>query len=226
MGSIDAQQPPPDRQAAAAAATPTPATPLTRDSFSGMWDYNAAESVNAANGRPEQAPQSATQRRGPGAPVRMPPQYPNGGGSFGGIGSGGVGGRSWGGMPRGPSVPALNTFVLRDLARDLLEVPEAYTITVADAAVTFVDDLGREYSFTTDGKKQKHQMGAAVFDARTSWQGLQLRKQISAAENFKMTETYFLSPDGQRLFVIIRVGEQRKDVPVVGVNRVYDRVKS
>jgi hypothetical protein len=38
-----------------------------------------------------------------------------------------------------------------------------------------------------------------------------------------MFETYFLSDDGNRLFVIIRIGEQTKNAPVVGVNRVYDR---
>jgi hypothetical protein len=38
-----------------------------------------------------------------------------------------------------------------------------------------------------------------------------------------MNELYFLSEDGRRLFVIIRVGEQRKDLRPTGVNRVYDR---
>ena len=46
---------------------------------------------------------------------------------------------------------------------------------------------------------------------------------MEAARGFKMFQTAFLSDDGNRLFVIIRVGEQKKDVPVVGVNRVYDR---
>jgi hypothetical protein len=45
-----------------------------------------------------------------------------------------------------------------------------------------------------------------------------------------MHETYFLSEDGKRLFVIIRVGdpptekEKEKGAQIVGVNRVYDRV--
>ena len=68
-------------------------------------------------------------------------------------------------------------------------------------------------------------MSAARFDARVQWEGNQLHMQIEGVEGFKMTERFFLSRDGQRLFVIIRVGEQRKDEPVVGVNRVYDRVE-
>ena len=40
-----------------------------------------------------------------------------------------------------------------------------------------------------------------------------------------MNETYFLSEDGNRLFLLIRVGERSKEQAVVGVNRVYDRGK-
>ena len=39
-----------------------------------------------------------------------------------------------------------------------------------------------------------------------------------------MTEIYFLSRDGQRLFVFLRVAKARPDGPTVGANRVYDRV--
>jgi hypothetical protein len=207
---------------------PVKAAALPPDAFAGTWDYNHRESVNAANGRPEQGTQSATNRRGAaGAPRPPAPQPGTGSGTFTGIGPSGRGGRSWGspgggGMP----VPMLHTFLLRDLARDLLEVPESLTIRVAADSVTFTDDLDRTQTYPTNGRKQKYQIGAAVFDARTTWQNGQLKKQITAAEDFKMAETYFLSDDGQRLFVIIRLGEQRKDLPVVGVNRVYDRIQA
>jgi hypothetical protein len=58
----------------------------------------------------------------------------------------------------------------------------------------------------------------------------QLFREIEGARGFKMHETYFLSEDGKRLFVIIRVGdpprekEKEKGAQIVGVNRVYDRV--
>ena len=69
----------------------------------------------------------------------------------------------------------------------------------------------------------KYQLGAAQFDARARWEGAAFKKDIEAAHGFKMFETYFLSDDGNRMFVIIRIGPQTKDAPVVGVNRVYDR---
>ena len=205
------------------------------EAFAGTWDYNPRESVNAANGRPEQGPQSATQRRT--NPANRPtggnpngpnvPNGPTGGGSYGGFGPGGAVGGGFGGPNPRPMGPApLNTFVLRDLARDLLEIAETLTIRVTTDSVTFVDDLDRELTYPTNGKKQKQQIGAAVFDAKTIWQDGQLKKQITAAEGFKMAETYFLSDDGQKLFVIIRLGEQRKGMPIQGVNRTYDRVNS
>lgn len=112
----------------------------------------------------------------------------------------------------------------RSASRDLLEVPEGLTIAVSDDSVTFVDDLMRQRTYPTDGRKQRYQLGAARFDARVTWVGARLRKDIEAAYGLKMTETYFLSPDARRLFVIVRVGEPRPGAPVVGANRVYDRV--
>jgi hypothetical protein len=110
------------------------------------------------------------------------------------------------------------------LQRNLLEVPETLTIAVADATVTMTDDLERERTYATDGRKLKYQLGAAQYEARAEWQGAQLRKHIEGAYGFRMSETYFLSPDAKRLFVIVRVGEPKRDEPQIGYNRVYDRV--
>jgi hypothetical protein len=236
-----AVQPPPGP--AVTASSPVVKVPPTPEQFTGTWDYIPSESVNAANGRPEQAPQSATQRRNPvgatggtgsgrppgqggggggggvsGGSVTYPGTGPGAGGGGGGFGGGGGG---YGPVPRAPTV---NTFVLRDLARDLLEIPELLTITASSESVTISDDLNRELTFPANGKKQKYQLAAAVFHAESSWVAGQFEKRITAAENFKMTETYRLNDDGSRLYVIIRLGEQRKDRPIVGVNRSYARV--
>jgi hypothetical protein len=251
---------------------PTPVATATADpaatvAFAGKWDYNPAESVNAANGRPEQNPNA---RRTP-TPSRQPsdPRTGGGGGSNGGGSSGGGssgGGSSGGGSssggssgggggypgggagsnPTGAGDPGTGAgggaggygprdvgpagrgrmmaiMETRELVRDLLEVPELLTFKVTPEAVTVVDDLGRERVYPTDNKKRKYQFGAAVFDARARWDGAVFKKEIEAARGFKMFETYFLSDDGNRLFVIVRIGPQSKNAPVVGVNRVYDR---
>src|SRR5262245_37991887 len=98
-----AKQSPPAAPAAPAAA-PAPggvamtAPPPTSERFGGAWDYNAAESVNAANGRPEQSPRGA-RTVGSGARGGTPSR---GGGSGGGTGggagtAGGQGGGTGGG---------------------------------------------------------------------------------------------------------------------------------
>jgi hypothetical protein len=113
----------------------------------------------------------------------------------------------------------------RSLRRDLMEVPEALTIAIADGAVSITDDLDRTRVYATSGLKQKYQLGAARYAAATEWKDSQLQKHIEASDGFRMTETYFLSPDGQRMFVIVRLGDPKKGTSTVGVNRVYDRVQ-
>ena len=117
----------------------------------------------------------------------------------------------------------------RSAARDLLEIPWAYTIAVKPEAVTFTDDLKRARTYPIDGKRTKFQLGAAVFHAKTYWDGPRLKKEIDAVGSFKMLETYFLSEDANRMFVTVRVGDPKKvdskTAPLSGVNRVYDRVR-
>jgi hypothetical protein len=197
------------------------------DQLAGVWVYNEAESLNAATGRQERSPRSATQRtpvgRGIGAGTAgratftPPPSAADSGRSN-------VGPRVAPGLSGqlGPTVAMIQEN--RSLTRDLLEVPESLTISAEPGQVTFVDDLLRERSYQTTGEKARYQLGAARFNAAAEWNGNQLVKKIDGADGFRMTETYFLSEDGNRLFVIVRVGSDRKGAPIMGVNRVYDRV--
>src|SRR5690349_3068004 len=92
--------------------------------FVGLWAYNAAESVNAATGRPEQAPRSATTNRAGGGGRgagggAMPPSRPSDGGDgrYAGFGNSG--------NNVGPTVAMIQEN--RSLRRDLMEVPEELT---------------------------------------------------------------------------------------------------
>ena len=225
---VEARQQPP-----APPSTPSSnGVPHPPEQFVGLWAYNPDESINAATGRPEQSPRSATQRTpagrtggaGANAGGQGSPGVASAGGgfsSFGGNDAGGGRGRSGAG-DLGPTVAMIQEN--RSIRRDLMEVPESLTIRVAGDVVTFVDDLKRERTYLTTGLKQRYMLGAARFNAAAQWVGSQLLKLIDAADGFRMTETYFLSEDAKRLFVIIRVGSDRKGAPVMGVNRVYDRV--
>jgi len=190
-----------------------------RSEFTGLWDYNAAESVNIQTGQPEQAPRGATARARGAAPTAPPASTatpaPGGRGGRGGTGGSGGGGVATPEMMR----------ETQDLARDLLEVPEALTIAITPAAMVITDDLGRTRTYPTDGTKQKYRLGAAEFDARMEFRDSQFLKSIEGIYGFRMTETYFLSPDASRLFVMIRVGQPRQNAPQTGFNRVYDRIE-
>jgi hypothetical protein len=218
-----------------------------RAHLAGVWEYNADESVNAYSGRPETTPANARTsgrptsasgstsgggRRPPGSSGPPPGAMGSGTGGSGGMGgsaSGTAPGGGWGGSDDwNAGYRGWAAAWARTAQRDLLEVPWQYTITVSDDAVTFVDDLERSRSYETDGKRRKYQLAAAVFHAKTVWDGDRLKKTVDAVGQFKMTETYFLSEDYRRLFVIIRLGDPEKatkERPLAGVNRVYDRVQ-
>jgi hypothetical protein len=180
--------------------------------FAGVWMYNANESIDVATGKPEQGPK--------GVPARStrtvaPRPVPSDGGADR------MGGPDQGRQSEfGPSPLALRAS--RDLMRDLLEVAQSLDLKIAPNAVTMTDDIDRSRTYPTDGSRQHYRLGGSEFNARAQWRDSQLRKDIDAAFGFKMTEVYYLSDDGQRLFVILRVAGAPKNAPI-GANRVYDR---
>jgi hypothetical protein len=213
-------------------ATSVTARPISPDVITGVWDYNDSLSLDAATGRPERAPRSATQRTlGAAAAANPPDRTTTSSGRTGGSGNPGAGGNggpdgrdSFGEARR--AMAAIIAAERRTYVRDLLEVPELLKIKASTGEVVIGDDLGRERTYTTDGKLQKYQLSAARYEARGSWSDTYFRKDIEGSNNFKMSETYFVSEDGRRLFVIIRIGDPRKPETLAGVNRVYDRVGS
>ena len=210
-GVTAAQQPldlPPVPPEAGAGARP--------EQFSGVWAYNSQDSVNLATGRPERGPRG-------GAPPRPLVARPAPTGR--GPGDDGAGG---GGGGEGSSQFSPSTYMLRenrDLSRDLLEIAEVLIFTVAADSITVTDDLKRERTFPTGNERQRYRLGASEFFARVRWEDGRLRRDIEGTFGaFKMFETYFLSPDANRLFVIIRVGDVARGRVQVAVDRVYDRV--
>jgi hypothetical protein len=226
------------------AAPPVPAAPTSptvsaaanarpHSDFSGTWIYNEDESLNAATGKPERN-RVVNDRRG--VTRRPVPAAPSAGGSgMGGYGaSNGAGNRGAGGGGRiggGSNIPediAFNLFIeQRDTLRDLMEIPESLRIDITQLAVSMVDDLDRSLVFPVDGKRQKYQLAAAVFDAKTTWDGGQLKMEIEGPDNLRIFQTWFLNEDGSRLFQIVRIGDppRDRDQKPVGVNRVFDRAK-
>jgi hypothetical protein len=220
-------------QAAAPPAAQAPPTPVPsaaskakpRTDLAGTWKYNPDESVNATTGRPETA-RAVNDRRGVGrggvrGGVPAVGQAANGGTGYGGY-QGPVGG---GGFGPGSDIGNALYLEQRDAQRDLMEIAPQLKLDVTSDTVTITDDLDRVLTFQTDGKSKRYQLGAALFDAKTSWNGAQLKNEMEGPDGLKITATYFLSDGGNRMFLILRIGQAAKDAPPVGVNRVYDRVQ-
>lgn len=210
---LDAQQRVPGAAPGAAAPSPAPAL------FAGHWDYNDEESINAGTGRREQEPVSATARSAAAARAR-------GRSAADGASSAASSDveRGGGAIRGAPTATANMIQNAQNFVRDLLEVPEALHIEVARDAVTFVDDLARELSMPTDGRNRDYRLSASRFEAKLHWDGPQLKREISGGGGFTIFETYFLSDDAQRMYVIVRVKAPRRPGFVAGYNRVYDRV--
>lgn len=173
----------------------------------GLWAYNSQESLNVVTGRPERgAPGSAPPR--PVIPRPRPSSTNERGDSE---------------SPFAPSPQALREY--RDLARDLLEIAETLAFSIDGENVTITDDLARARTFPTDDSRHRYRLGASEFFARVRWDGARLLREIEGTfGRFQMNETYFMSPDANRLFLIIRVGEPMRGRQPPGVDRVYDRI--
>jgi hypothetical protein len=182
----------------------------TPQDFVGVWDYNAEHSINIVTGRPEQNPRGAPPPRNVLAPRVAPPPAQ----------AGDVPQERE--TPFSPSVQAIRE--ARDMARDLLEVPETLAFDIADTSVTITDDLERVRTYPTDGSRGRYRLGASEFSARVRWEDGRLRRDIEGTFGFRISETYFLSDDANRLFVIVRVGEPGRGRRAPGFDRVYDRV--
>jgi hypothetical protein len=190
---------------------PVPAgAAVTRpEQFVGVWAYNAEDSRNIATGRPERGP------RGGAAARPLVPRAP--------VPARGADSGDQRAPVFGPSPEMLREN--RDLSRDLLEIAETLTFAVADGSVTITDDLGRALTYPTDNERERYRLGASAFQARVRWEDGRLRRDIEGTFGFRLSETYFLSPDAERLFVIIRVGAAARGRPQAGVDRVYDRTR-
>jgi hypothetical protein len=177
--------------------------------FNGLWIYNEEHSINIATGRPERAPRNAPATPRPAAPRRPVPA------------PGTMEGPPEQGSPFAPSPQMLREN--RDMLRDLMEIAESLELAVTPESLSIIDDLRRERSYATDGRFARYRLGASEFRARVSIEGNRLRREIEGTFGFRMTETYFVSPEADRLFVILRVGSVARGRPPVGADRVYDR---
>lgn len=111
---------------------------------------------------------------------------------------------------------------LRAALRDLLEVADRLTFSLDAGRVTITDDLDRSRTYATDGTKEKRQLAATEFQARTSWNGSSLVQDI-VADRLTLAEVYLPAADGQSLLLSITIVKPKFEPPIAPMTRIYAR---
>lgn len=119
--------------------------------------------------------------------------------------------------------PLSADWTLKSAMRDLLETAESLSFRISGDSVTITDDLERAITFATTGTKEKHQLAATEFNARTRFTGGALTQRLTVDE-LALTEVYLPSADGKEMLVSISVTKPDFDPPLKPIMRIYTRV--
>jgi hypothetical protein len=112
---------------------------------------------------------------------------------------------------------------LRSAMRDLLEVAERLEFRVASDSVTITDDLHRALTYATTGTKEKRQLAATEFNARTRFTGGALTQQLTVDE-LVISVIYLPSEDGREMLISMAIDKPEFQPPLKSIMRVYTRV--
>ncbi len=89
-----------------------------------------------------------------------------------------------------------------------------------EGRIVFVDADGHTRTFTTNGKKEPHQLQAGTLETSTKWDGVKLVQQSTLGGGFKVTQTFALD-DARRLVISTTLDDSRMG-KVPPNTRVYD----
>jgi hypothetical protein len=89
-----------------------------------------------------------------------------------------------------------------------------------EGRIAFVDADGHTRTFTTNGKKERHQLQAGTFETTTKWDGVTLVQQSTLGRGVKVTQTFAID-DAKRLVVSTTLDDSRMG-KVPQNTRVYD----
>jgi hypothetical protein len=140
------------------------------------------------------------------------------------------GGRGGGGRNAAPGLLTqrqLQDLRTRAIYRELTVPPRELSITATLASVSFMDEDGVLRVVSTNGKKEKLDLGTAVVDAKSRWDAAALMIEMEATSSLKLICTFDLAPTGRQLLVTLKTGEGANQKPgqLHGyLQRVYDRI--
>lgn len=211
--SVPAAQQPQTPQAGPV-VTPAPRLPAT--ALAGTWAFDEKGTFEDQRNWRRPVVGDATAPRA-GSPASS-------GSSTFGTGSPGPGVPLGYGGPR--SAAGLFDNDVRRAMRDLLELAQQYTIDVGNDTVTLSDDLQRATTFATDGRREKHRLGATEYESKTSWNAdNQLVQEWSRGKDLKVHVIWLPANEGNALFVWIKVEKPTFTPPIKDIKRVYVKAR-
>jgi len=170
--------------------------------LTGVWELN--RDLSSAPGGMPGPDGGGPGRGGPGRP----------GGGFGGGGNGGRGGMG-GGRPgggpgsMGPSPEEIER--QRAVMQEVTQLPARLTITQDADKVMFTEPDGVVRTYVANGKSEKHQLTSGTIETKSSWDGAQLRMEISAGGRGKLVRTFTVRDGPRRLEVATAFDGAPKD---------------
>lgn len=189
-------------------------SPPQRASYYGGWTLN--KDLSASGPTPDGGERGGRGRRGPGGGFGGPGGGRGGpGGGFGGPAGGGPGGPGGGlGGPRGGfGGPGGRNFDPQKMdeamavMREVMTPTTRWMITGEAGVVTLTDADGRSSRYTTDGKKEKHQLSNAAIETKSRWENGQLRQELSLPAGMKALRV-FAVVQGETPQLVVTVSPQ------------------
>ena len=171
--------------------------------LSGEWELN--RDLSSAPGGMPGPDGGGRGRGGAGRP----------GGGFGGGGGrggfGGMGGGRQGGGPgtMGPSPEEMER--QRAVMQEVMQLPAKLTIAQDGDKVMFTEPDGVVRTYLANGKSEKHQLTRGTIDTKSSWDGSQLRMEITAGGRDKLIRTFTVREAPRRLEVTTAFDGAPKD---------------
>ena len=107
----------------------------------------------------------------------------------------------------------------REALRDIMSAADRMTITRTGSMVIITTGDGRTTRLATDGSKVKDE--STGIERKTHWEREQLVTEISGLQGGKITETYAIDPESQKLEVTVELAGS-KGRELVARHRVYD----
>lgn len=181
--------------------------PPQRASYYGGWTLNKDLSASAPT--PDRGERDGRGRGGPGGGFGGP------GGGVGGPPGGGPGGPGGGfggpgggfGGPGGRNFDPQKMDEAMAVMREVMTPTAHWVITGEAEVVTLTDADGRSSRYTTNGKKEKHQLSNASIETKSRWENGQLRQELSLPAGMKALRV-FAVVEGETPQLVVTVTPQ------------------